>query len=155
MFNAALTWLESTGVAIAIRESLLLTASLSAVHLLGVTLVGGGALVSGLRFGSLLFADQPMIQVVRPARRAILLGLTISIATGVLLFGPRASVAVENGLFQLKMGFLIAAVACQALLYARVSVARIGAGATRYIGVLGSILCFGVIAAGCAYILLE
>ena len=37
----------------------MLTASLSAVHLVGVTLVGAGALASGLWCGGLLFANQP------------------------------------------------------------------------------------------------
>jgi hypothetical protein len=148
-------WLERSAVATAIRDSTLLTAWLSAVHLLGVTLVGGGALLSGLRFAGGLFADQPFDHVVRPAGRAILFGLAISIVTGALLFSSRASAAVQNGFFQLKMLLLLAAVVCQALISRRVGVAAAGAGVTRFIGVLGSALCFGVIVAGCAFILLE
>ena len=49
LLDTALAWVEATGVAIAVGNSVSLTASLSAIHLIGVTLVGGGALVAGLR----------------------------------------------------------------------------------------------------------
>jgi hypothetical protein len=155
VLGSALTWLERSGLAAAVQGSLMLTASLSAIHLLGVTLVGGGALVSGLRSAGLLFADRPLVEIVRPAGRAMLLGLAINLATGLLLVGPRASAAAANVFFQFKMGFLAAAVMCQALLYVRVRAAPMGAGATRVVGVIGAALCFGVIVAGSAYILLE
>ncbi len=85
------------------------------------------------------------------------LGFSIRIATGRLLFSPRASLAASNSFFRLKMGFLLAALTCQALLYARVTAATTGTGgrATRVIGLLRAALCFGIIGAGCTYILIE
>lgn len=154
-FHAAIAWLQGSGIATGIRDSLLWTAWLSAVHLLGLTLVGGGALVSGLRFGGVLFAEQPIGEIVRPAGHAMLLGLAISAVTGGLLFSARASMAVQNGFFQLKMSLLVAAAVSHALLYAR---GRRGSGndwATGLIGVLRSVLYGAVIVAGCAYILFE
>jgi Family of unknown function (DUF6644) len=142
-------------LALTIRESLLMTASLSAVHLLGVTLVGGGALVSGLRFGGVLLADRPVYEVARPAARAILIGLSICAATGLLLFAPRASAAAGNTFFRWKMLLLLSASASQLLLYGRVTKARGGTRLTRSIAFLASALWFGVVATGCAYILLE
>ncbi len=154
-FGAAIAWLQGSGLATAIRESLLLTASLSAVHLLGVTLVGGGALVSGLRFRGVLFAEQPIGEVVRPAGHAMLLGLAISVVTGGLLFSARASMAVENGFFQLKMSLLVVAAVSHALLYASGRLGRSNDWATGLMGVLRSVLYGAVIVAGCAYILFE
>jgi hypothetical protein len=43
-----LAWLEGTSVALTVRDSLMLNAVLSAVHLVGFTLTTGGALVANL-----------------------------------------------------------------------------------------------------------
>lgn len=145
--------MEATAAASAVRNSLSITAWLSAVHLLGVTLVGGGALVAGLRFGGLIFAAQPLAAIARPAGRAILAGLVISIATGLLLVSPRASASAANGFFQLKMASLAAAAACDLVLRRRG--ARAASPAWAAAGVARSILYGLVVAAGCAYILLE
>ena len=135
----------------AVRDSLWLTASLSAIHLLGVTLVGGGALVAGLRFGGLIFSDQALRAVARPAGRAILLGLVISVVTGALLVSPRAAESAANRFFQAKMLLLLAAAACD------VVVRRLGYGerAAASAGLLRSLLYGAVLLAGCAFILLE
>ena len=45
---AFFVWLEGTRMAIAVRDSLMLTGALSAVHLVGFTLTTGGALVANL-----------------------------------------------------------------------------------------------------------
>jgi len=151
--ETALAWVEATGIASSVRDSLGLTASLSAVHLLGVTLVGGGALVAGLRYGGLIFADQAVAAVARPAGRAILLGLAISVLTGVLLVSPRASASAANGFFQLKMLCLLGAAACDVFVRRR-GYAVPGRFATSA-GLFRSLLYGAVLAAGCAFILLE
>src|SRR5688500_2982720 len=107
---AFFVWLEGTRMAIAVRDSLMLTGALSAVHLVGFTLTTGGALVANLNLLGLLFPDRPPLEVTRPASRGIALGLTISALTGVLLFASRATVASVNGIFQMKMVLLVAAV---------------------------------------------
>jgi hypothetical protein len=48
-------WLDGTRVATTVRDTLLLNAGLSAVHLLGFTLVTGGALVANLNLLGVLF----------------------------------------------------------------------------------------------------
>lgn len=151
--ETALAWVEGTGMASAVRDSLGLTASLSAIHLVGVTLVGGGALVAGLRYGGLIFADQPLAAVARPAGRAILLGLTISVVTGVLLVSPRASAAATNRFFQLKMLCLLGAAACDVFVRRR-GYAVPGRFSTSA-GLVRSVLYGAVLVAGCAFILLE
>ena len=151
--DTALAWVEATGIAGSVRDSLGLTASLSAVHLIGVTLVGGGALVAGLRYGGLIFADQAVAAVARPAGRAILLGLAISVLTGVLLVSPRASASAANGFFQLKMLCLLGAAACDVFVRRR-GYAVPGRLATSA-GLIRSVLYGAVLAAGCAFILLE
>ena len=70
MMEAWFSWIESTPVGRAIAESLTLTASLSAVHLLGFTLVMGG------NFSLLGWVRAPGVQndVPRACNRAIVIG---------------------------------------------------------------------------------
>lgn len=148
-------WLEGTRMAIAVRDSLMLTGALSAVHLVGFTLTTGGALVANLNLLGLLFPDRPPLEVTRPASRGIALGLTISALTGVLLFAPRATVASVNGIFQVKMLLLVAAVLFHSLVHQRVARTATSSSMRRGTGAVGLVLWVGLALAGCAYILLE
>ena len=152
---AFFVWLEGTRMAIAVRDSLMLTGALSAVHLVGFTLTTGGALVANLNLLGLLFPDRPPLEVTRPATRGIALGLTISALTGVLLFAPRATVASVNGIFQMKMLLLVAAVLFHSLVHQRVARTATSSSMRRGTGAVGLVLWVGLALAGCAYILLE
>ena len=152
---AFFVWLEGTRMAIAVRDSLMLTGALSAVHLVGFTLTTGGALVANLNLLGLLFPDRPPLEVTRPASRGIALGLTISALTGVLLFAPRATVASVNGIFQMKMLLLVAAVVFHSLVHQRVARTATSSSMRRGTGAVGLVLWVGLALAGCAYILLE
>ena len=152
---AFFVWLEGTRMAIAVRDSLMLTGALSAVHLVGFTLTTGGALVANLNLLGLLFPDRPPLEVTRPTSRGIALGLTISALTGVLLFAPRATVASVNGIFQMKMLLLVAAVLFHSLVHQRVARTATSSSMRRGTGAVGLVLWVGLALAGCAYILLE
>lgn len=147
-------WLEATKVARAIGDSVMAIAVLSAVHLLGVTLVGGGALVTALRLTGLLLPGREAVEITRPAGRGVAIGAVISVTTGLLLVAPRATTAVTNDFFRLKMTLLVlAAVVHLPLLRAVASAPR--SAAVRLAGAAIGVLWFGVIGAGCAFILLE
>ena len=152
---AFFVWLEGTRLAIAVRDSLMLTGALSAVHLVGFTLTTGGALVANLNLLGVLFPGRPPIEVTRPASRGIALGLTISALTGILLFAPRATVASVNGIFQVKMLLLVAAVVFHTLVHQRVARVSGSLSLRRGTGAVGLLLWTGLALAGCAYILLE
>jgi hypothetical protein len=138
-------WIESTALANAIAASLALTASLSAMHLLGFTLVLGSALVGNLRRLGALLPQCSLVDVVRPANRAIVVGLAISVSSGALLFAARASDVSANGTFRLKMLLLLGAAACH---FATGPGGRVGAVVS-----LAAWLALAVTA--CAFILLE
>lgn len=104
-------WLEATAVARAAAESLMLTAWLSAIHLLGFTLVTGSALLANLKRLGALLPQCAVAEVLRPANRAIVAGLAISFATGAPLFAAHATAVSANGTFRLKMVLLLAAAA--------------------------------------------
>ena len=137
-----------------IAQSSLVTGLLSGLHLLGLTLVVGGALVSGLRRLGFVLVDRPVADVTRPISRGMSIGLAVSVSTGLLLFAPRATAAARNSFFQTKMILLLAAAVFQfAVAWRPDANAR-----ARMLKITGSIqlaLWFGVALAGCAFILIE
>jgi hypothetical protein len=147
---------EASRIATTISQSTLLTGLLSGTHLLGLTLLVGGVLVSSLRLLGALLPDRGVPEVTAAAGRGTILGLAVSVTTGLLLFAPRASTAVENGIFETKMLLLFAAVTFHFTVYRRV-VRRLHTPARlrRFTGAFGLALWFGVVLAGCAYILLD
>jgi hypothetical protein len=153
--TAFFVWLEGTRIAVTVRDSLMLTGALSAVHLVGFTLTTGGALVANLNMLGMLFPERSPIDVSRPASRGMALGLAISALTGILLFAPRATVASVNGIFQLKMLLLVTAVLFHAFVHQRVARSAASASMRRGIGAVGLMLWTALALAGCAFILLE
>lgn len=148
--------LEATTVASAIAQSVLLTGSLSALHLVGFTLLMGAAILSNLRLVGVLLHQRPVLEVANPAGRAIAVGLAISVVSGLLLFSARASVAIVNSIFQVKMLLLIAAALFHFGVHLKVA-RQTGATSSllRLTGTLGLVLWVGLALAGCAFILLE
>ena len=151
-----LSALQSSWLARAVAESQMLTASLSALHLIGFTLVMGSAMVSNLRLVGVLFADQPAAEVTRPARRALLFGVCLSAVTGSLLFMPRAASAMTNDFFRVKIALLVVALLFLVTVQSRVARrASTAPGTARVAGATGLALWFGVALAASAFILIE
>ena len=156
MFGSVLARVQSSGIATTIGQSQPITALLSAVHVLGLTLIVGSTLVSSLRLLGIVLRDRPVGEVTAGPRRGVLVGLAISVPTGLLLFTPRATAAVQNGFFQVKMLLFASAVLFYFTFYRHV----VRGDGTAYFqlkvaGALGLILWFGVVLAGAAFILLE
>lgn len=155
MLSPFFGWMETTSVAVTVRDSLLLTAGLSAVHVLGFTLVTGSALVANLTLLGALFRGRPIVEVTAPAARGVALGLAISIATGMLLFAPRATPASGNGIFQLKMLLLVSATAFHFTVHRAVTRRTAAVWIRQATGAVGLALWLGLALAGAAFILLE
>lgn len=151
-----LSWLETNRVAAAVSQSTMLIATLSAIHLLGLTVIVGGAFVSSLRLMGLVLPDRPLADVASTVTRGMMFGLALSVTTGLLMFAPRASRAVENSFFQTKMLLLLLAIVFHFSVVR--GIVRRGSGRSSMLKLTGALalaLWFGVAAAGCAYILLE
>lgn len=151
-----LEWLETSALASTIAQSLMLTASLSALHLIGFTLVTGGALLSNLRLLGAVLTQRPVAEVTQPAARGIALGLAISVTTGVLLFSGRASYVIASETFQLKMLLLAAAAVFHFTWHGRVSRwPSAGPVLRRVTGAVGLSLWIGLAVTACVFILFE
>ena len=148
-----LAWFETTALALTVRDSLVLTALLSGVHLVGMTISVGAVLVMTLRLTGRAFAETPLHAAVVPASRGLAAGVMLSLTSGLLLVLPRASTAVENSFFQNKMLALALAVAFQVVLFRRLSRSSgIVRGAT---GVAATLLWGAVAVLGCLFTLVE
>lgn len=134
-----LTWVESTSLAALVRDSLLLTATLSGVHVLGMVVVTGGALIRGL------YSNDPAVTT------TMRWGLLASVLTGLLMVLPRAQSASANHYFDLKMVALALAVSVETLGVRR----RAEAGPPTAVTRLSMALWVAVAACGAAFILLE
>jgi hypothetical protein len=149
-------WIQSTRVATLVSQTLLLNAWLSSFHLVGATLLVGGALVSSLHLMGAVLPDRPAAEVTGVMRTGMLIGLAINIITGLLMVSPRAADAAGNWIFELKMTLLVAAVIFYAGWYRRAArgerLSLLPAGA---VGAIGLILWLGVLAAGVGFILLD
>jgi hypothetical protein len=149
-------WLESTALAHTVGESLWITASLSATHLIGFTLVMSAGLVWNLRAAGALLAGSPLPSIARPARRFLLTGLGISLVTGFALFAPRASYTAPSGVFQLKLTLILLAASLQ--LGVNTAVLRSGPPAAAWLrpsGILGLALWLSLAGTACYFILFE
>ena len=149
-------WIETTAIARAVGGSLPLTAWLSAVHALGFTLTMGSAFLLNLRLLNAVLPQHIVSEVARPTSYAILLGLAVSLLSGGLLFSTRASSAIENNTFQIKMLLLISAVVFHFLIQARVTrQLQPGMLVMRTSAVFGLALWAGLAVAACWFILFE
>ena|SRR5262245_3919184 len=147
--------IEKSTIAMAIRDSTILTGGLSGLHLVGLTLVVGSVLVSGAALAGWVANDQPIAEITRAARRASIVGLCISIATGLLLVSFRLSMSLGSGAFQIKMLTLAVAALFHFFVYVPTARGRRSLIPPGLVGVLNFLLWFGVVLGGCAFILLE
>jgi hypothetical protein len=156
LMNSFFESIEATSVAQAVAGSASLTAWLSALHVLGFVVITGSALVANLRAAGVLLMQSALGEVLRPANRAILLGLAISVLTGALLFSARAADAAGNNIFRLKMLLLIVAATVQFSVLRRIGndeqpILR----RARTVAAIALSLWLGLALAACAFILLE
>lgn len=148
--------LEHSSLAAWVNSSAIVLGLLSGVHLIGFTIVVGGAFVCGLHMMGAIFADRPSREVTGTGLRVMAIGLLCSLVTGAMLVTPRAQAALDNWIFVLKMTLLLAAILSLALVPRVATQADQGATTMmRTWGLVVAVLWLAVGVAGCAFILLE
>ena len=120
--------LEQSGLAAAIRQSVWAYPAANVGHIVALTLFAGAVAIMDVRLLG-AFAAAPPADVVRPARRAAMLGLLLMAVTGSVLFTAEASHVAMNPVFQIK-----AALIALGLLNALLRRARARCRARRYAG---------------------
>lgn len=144
-------WLARTEIATFIKQSPHLVGLLSAIHLLGLTVIGGSAIVACLRFSGVLLPGQPLSDVARPAWNGVVLGFVLALASGICLFAPRASSAPQDPAFQVKMALVLAAAVFHFAVLRRIAQRNLSRPSLLLTGILGLTLWLGVAFAGFAF----
>jgi hypothetical protein len=147
--------IEQSSIAMTVRDSTILTGSLSGLHLIGLTLIVGSALVSFAALSGFLVNDQPIAELTRATRRGTMIGLAISIATGALLVSFRVAMSASSRAFQIKMSLLAAAAIFHFFVYIPAARGQRSIVPPRLAGAISFVLWLGVVLAGCAFILFE
>ena len=79
-------WFEATWLGTTVRDSLWAFPVLEAIHLLGLSLLGGSLLIVDLRMLGMGLTRQPIAALARDARPWLLAALALMAVTGVPLF---------------------------------------------------------------------
>jgi hypothetical protein len=143
-------WIEATAVGNAIRQSLWLFPVIEAVHLLGLSVLGGSVLIVDLRMLGTGLRNHAIPQIARDARPWFVGALIIMLLTGWALFASEAIKCYYNFSFWVKITTLPIAIAFAFFVRDRVA-AGSGMNATtrtRVVGFLSIALWFTVAAAG-------
>jgi len=147
--------IESSSLAITVRDSSILTGTLSGLHLIGLTLLVGSVLVSSAGLAGLIVNDQPVAELTRATRRASIVGLIISITSGLLLVSFRLGMSASSQAFRIKMLTLLVAALFHFTVYVPAARGQRSPVSTKLAGGIAFLLWFGVVLGGCAFILFE
>jgi hypothetical protein len=101
-------WLETTGVAVAMRQWLWLYPSVEIVHIVGFVVLVGAAFMFDLRLLGLARA-LPVSALADYLLRWARLALLLVVPSGALMFAAHASEMVANPAFRLKLALIAAA----------------------------------------------
>ncbi len=99
---------EASALATTIRQSLWLYPFLEIIHILGIVMVAGAAILFDLRLLNITFKI-PVSQMAKYLLPWSRRGLFLVIPSGILMFITNAEALAESGTFQLKMILLVAA----------------------------------------------
>ena len=143
-------WVEATALGNAIRQSLWLFPVIEAVHLLGLSVLGGSVLIVDLRMLGAGLRNHAIPQIARDAKPWFVGALVVMLLTGWSLFASEAIKCYYNFSFWVKITTLPVAIVFAFLIRDRIA-ARAGMNATaitRAVGFLSIALWFTVAAAG-------
>jgi hypothetical protein len=153
--DAALDWLQKTGLAITIRDSLLLFPLLESTHVVGLALVVGTVVIIDLRLLGLATTHRSFSRLGADTLPWTLAGFAVAAATGALMFMTNAAVYFHNTWFRAKVLLLVLA-AINAIAFELTARRKIGAWdlarsappAARVMATVSLVIWIGVVVAG-------
>ena len=142
-------WCEATAIGHAIRDSAWLFPVIEAVHLLGLSALGGSLLVLDLRMLGLGLRRQSIVELATHTESWLLGSIAVMIVTGTALFLSESVKCYYNQAFWLKITTLPVAVLFTLTIRRRVALAGTNATLrTRLVAVVSLTLWLTVAAAG-------
>ena len=120
MIEEAFLWLGHTAPGVALQQSRIAFAATEAIHIIGLSLVGGAILVADLAVLGIVLKSTPSQSVFEQMRLPYRLALCVVAASGVLLVAAGPYKYYTNPLFPIKLGLLVIAATLHAVLSKRV-----------------------------------
>lgn len=111
-------WVQSTGVATAVRERFLPYPIILSLHMTAIALFGGMILVTNLRLLGVVMRKRPVADVVNQLRVPKLIGFLLIATCGLLLASSKAEEYYYNVFFWTKMS-LLTLIAVHGLIFRR------------------------------------
>jgi len=142
-------WFEATGIGAYGRRSTYFFPAAEVVHLLGLTLLLGTALVLNLRLLGAIMRRQSIPEIADATTPLLWTGVGLAMGSGLLLFLAEAVKCYYNVAFWYKMGLLMSAIVFQIVVHRRLSaVASTATAVVKGTAALSLLLWFGVAVAG-------
>jgi hypothetical protein len=107
--TGVLAWLEASGLATRIRDSLYLFPFIESAHVIGLTMVFGTIAILDLRLLGLASTRRPFSRVASDILKWTWAAFALTVATGLLMFITNAGVYYHNFYFRSKMAMLLCA----------------------------------------------
>jgi hypothetical protein len=104
---AFLKWLEASGLAARIRDSLFLFPLLESIHVFGLALVFGTIAIIDLRLLGIASIERPFQRMASDILKWTWAAFALTAATGALMFITNATVYYHNFYFRTKMLLLV------------------------------------------------
>ncbi len=120
--------------------------ALECVHIIGITLFGGGIAIVDFRLLGLVMTSRPAAAVARDMFLWTLLGLVLILLSGPVMFATDPDMYYLNSAFQAKMALLVAGLLYQYLVHNRATKEGVPAGWRVAAAALSLTLWFGVMA---------
>lgn len=111
MLHALFEAYAHTALSAAVRESRWIFAVFEIVHLIGLSLLGGGVLIAGARLAGWPVAGLERAVVWRGLRPVVIAGLLIAVGSGVVLVGVNPLKYYFNPSFNVKIALLLLGIA--------------------------------------------
>jgi hypothetical protein len=142
-------WFEATGIGTYGRRSAYFFPAVEVVHLLGLTLLLGTALVLNLRLLGAIMRRQSIPEIVNATAPLLWSGAGLAMGSGLLLFLAEAVKCYYNAAFWYKMGLLLSAILFQLVVHRRLrAVPSTATALVKATAAVSLLLWFGVAVAG-------
>ena len=99
-------WLEASKLGVFMKDMPATFATVEAVHLMALAVLGGAVLMSDLRLWNLVMADVPSRTVVDNAHRFFKIALIVMLVTGFMMLAGVATKCYHNFYYWVKMAAL-------------------------------------------------
>ena len=145
-----LAWLGDSALGHFMQDYSLPSSLAIVLHLLGLILLGGSSLITGLAALGWVVRQPPAADVARELWPFFQAGLALTFVTGVALVAAKGVFYYDHGVFWLKLGLLVPAIAVSLLLHRHLQRAAAGpiVRSWRVVTAINLLLWTGVTVAG-------